>query len=60
MQEDASFRCDSCGEEIVVPIDVTEGRSQQYIEDCPVCCHPNTISVSIDDDGRVAVRAQCE
>ena len=60
MQEDASYICDSCGEDIVVPIDVTEGQSQQYTEDCPVCCHANVIYVNLDEDGRVSVHARSE
>lgn len=60
MQEDASYICDNCGEDIVVPIDVTEGHSQEYTEDCPVCCHPNVIYVNIDDRGDVSVHAHGE
>lgn len=53
MQEEASYTCDSCGEEIVIPIDFTQGAEQQYVEDCPVCCCPNVIHVEIFDDGEV-------
>lgn len=60
MQEEASYICESCGEEIVVPIDVTEGQSQQYTEDCPVCCCPNVIYVDLDVDGYVSVHAHGE
>jgi DNA replicative helicase MCM subunit Mcm2 (Cdc46/Mcm family) len=52
MDEEATYICDSCGEEIVVPIDVSEGGFQQYVEDCPVCCNPNRISVEIDESGQ--------
>ena len=51
MQEEISYVCPACGEEIVVPIDVSEGSVQEYVEDCPVCCRPNVIHVEIDDDG---------
>jgi DNA replicative helicase MCM subunit Mcm2 (Cdc46/Mcm family) len=57
---EASYICDSCGEEIVVPIDFSQGHHQQYVEDCPVCCSPNVISVWIDDDGQVTIHAQAE
>lgn len=52
MEEEATYICDSCGEEIVVPVDLSAGGSQRYIEDCPVCCNPNEIVVEIgvDDD----------
>ena len=60
MQEEASYICDNCGEEIVVPIDLSEGDDQEYTEDCPVCCHPSVISVSYDPDGHISVNARPE
>ena len=33
MNDDATYVCDSCGEEIVVPIDLSAGSSQEYVED---------------------------
>ncbi|MEZ6065752.1 MAG: CPXCG motif-containing cysteine-rich protein [Planctomycetaceae bacterium] len=50
MQDEASYTCESCGEEIVVPVDISQGRDQRYVEDCPVCCHPNVIHLWVDDD----------
>ena len=50
MEFEASYICDSCGEEIVVPIDPTAGSHQHYVEDCPVCCNPNELVVQIGDD----------
>jgi hypothetical protein len=43
--DDASYVCPTCGEEIVVPLDPSQGAEQTYVEDCPVCCHPNIIHV---------------
>jgi hypothetical protein len=60
MKDEASYNCDSCGEEVVVPIDLSAGSRQQYVEDCPICCCPNVIHVEIDDDGDVRVRAERE
>ena len=59
-QEEAGYVCDACGEEIIIPLDVTEGSSQTYVEDCPVCCRANTIHVQIDDDGNAQVWAEPE
>ncbi|MEM1062274.1 MAG: CPXCG motif-containing cysteine-rich protein [Planctomycetota bacterium] len=42
---EADYVCPDCGEEIVVPLDVTEGVAADYIEDCPVCCRPNRLRV---------------
>jgi len=60
MRDEATYICDSCGEEIVVPIDPTGGESQEYVEDCPVCCCPNVIHVEIDDDGSARVWSEAE
>ena len=60
MNDDAPYICDACGEEIVVPIDLTQGTSQDYVEDCPVCCRANLIHVEVDDDGEVRVWAEAE
>ena len=43
MKDEASYVCDSCGEEIVLPIDLAAGTDQEYVEDCSVCCRPNVI-----------------
>jgi hypothetical protein len=60
MHREASYVCDSCGEEIEIPIDLSAGSSQSYVEDCPVCCNPNVIHISIDGDGEPSVRATAE
>ena len=54
---EAAYVCDSCGEEIVFPIDVSGGENQEYVEDCPVCCSPNMIHVEISDEGEPRVWA---
>ncbi|MEJ7592075.1 MAG: CPXCG motif-containing cysteine-rich protein [Planctomycetaceae bacterium] len=59
-QEEASYICDACGEEIIIPLDLTEGSSQTYVEDCPVCCRASTIHVQIDEDGNAQVWAEPE
>ncbi|MCA9151713.1 MAG: CPXCG motif-containing cysteine-rich protein [Planctomycetales bacterium] len=59
-QLEASYICDACGEEIVIPLDVTEGVRQTYVEDCPVCCRANTIHVELQDDGSIQVWSEPE
>lgn len=58
--QEAMYICDSCGEEIVVPIDVSAGTHQDYVEDCPVCCHPMRLHVDIDPDGEAHVAGEHE
>jgi hypothetical protein len=56
---EAAYVCDSCGEEVVIPVDLSQGSRQEFVEDCPVCCCPNVIHVEIEADG-VRVRADLE
>jgi hypothetical protein len=60
VQDEASYVCEACGEEIVVPIDLSAGESQEYVEDCPVCCRPNLVRVEVDERGQVRVWAEKE
>jgi hypothetical protein len=47
-RDTGTYTCPTCGEEIVIPLDATQGSEQSYVEDCPVCCHPNIIHVEFD------------
>jgi DNA replicative helicase MCM subunit Mcm2 (Cdc46/Mcm family) len=60
MRDEASYICDSCGEEIVVPVDPSAGARQQYVEDCPVCCHPNVLRIEVDESGAVDIHSEHE
>lgn len=60
ISEEAAYVCDSCGEEIVVPLDYSAGQRQEYVEDCPVCCHPNVIVVDFDGDGQANIGSRAE
>ena len=60
MQPEATYVCDSCGEQIEVPIDLSAGSRQSYVEDCPVCCNPNVIEVTLDADGVPSAWARAE
>lgn len=59
-QEEASYVCDACGEEIVIPVDLSAGDVQEYVEDCPICCRPNIIHVEVDQVGDVRIWAEPE
>ena len=60
MNEDASYVCGACGEEIVIPVDLSQGDHQEYVEDCPVCCRANVIHISIDPEGEISAYAELE
>lgn len=60
VRDEAAYICDSCGEEIVVPIDPSAGDEQVYTEDCPVCCRANVIHVVFDASGEAHVWSELE
>ena len=60
VQHEACYICDSCGEEIIVPLDLSAGNHQEYVEDCPVCCQPNVIQVAVDEDGETRIWSRGE
>ena len=60
LQAEATYICESCGEEIVIPVDPTQGASQEYVEDCPVCCCPNVVTVEIEENGEARAWATSE
>ncbi|MEM8807376.1 MAG: CPXCG motif-containing cysteine-rich protein [Cyanobacteria bacterium P01_G01_bin.38] len=50
MQTTADYACAFCGETSTTFIDISAGLSQRYVEDCQVCCRPNILYISIDED----------
>lgn len=40
--------CPYCGESFETAVDLS-GGSQQYVEDCAVCCRPIVLSLEVDD-----------
>jgi hypothetical protein len=56
---ETSLGCPYCGESVTVLVDASDAQ-QSYFEDCPVCCRPMAIRVSLDDAGRVTVEAHSE
>ena len=56
-----TFRCAWCFEINEIFVDISGGENQEYVEDCQVCCRPNTIRVHIDvDSHRVLVENEQE
>jgi hypothetical protein len=60
MNDEATYVCGACGEEIVIPIDLSQGMRQQFVEDCPVCCRANVIQVEMDEEGNASAWAELE
>ena len=47
--------CPYCGEVNEIAIDPGGGPTQEYVEDCPVCCNPWSVTVRFDDEGTAEV-----
>jgi hypothetical protein len=60
MIDESSYICGACGEEIMIPIDLSQGQRQEYVEDCPVCCRANVIRVEVDAAGEISAWAELE
>lgn len=50
--------CPHCGEENAVALDPGGGSTQEYVEDCQVCCRPWRVTVRYGSDGRAEVVAE--
>ena len=55
-----SYNCAFCGEETDVFVDPSGGRQQTFTEDCTVCCRPNLITITVDEDGEVELEVTQE
>ena len=47
--------CPYCGEENEIALDPGSGGTQDYVEDCQVCCQPWRVSVEYGSDGSASV-----
>lgn len=45
---------------MAVPLDPSQGESQNFIEDCAVCCRPIQIRIQLDAEGNPQVFADRE
>ena len=53
------IQCPYCGEPLEVLVDWSI-RTQEYVEDCQVCCKPITLSINIDDEHGTHIDARPE
>jgi hypothetical protein len=52
---EATVLCPYCGETVELAIDPGSGATQEYVEDCEICCRPWTVTVTYDDEGAADV-----
>lgn len=51
----ATVYCPYCNEPVDISLDAGSGGTQEYVEDCQVCCQPWTVSVRYGADGSANV-----
>ena len=54
-ETEAAVRCPYCGEINEIALDPGSGSSQEYAEDCQVCCRTWTVRVHYQPDGAADV-----
>jgi cysteine-rich CPXCG protein len=55
-----TYGCAFCGEENDLTVDPSGGRRQTFTEDCTVCCRPNLITLTLDEEGDVEIEVTQE
>lgn len=57
--DSARVQCPYCWERFEIVVDCSV-ESQEYIEDCEVCCRPIIFDINIDGDGKPGIIARSE
>jgi hypothetical protein len=57
LETTAEVSCPHCGETITLLLDLSVD-SQEYIEDCSVCCQPMTVSYSAEEGELTDLRVE--
>lgn len=52
---EADVTCPYCGETVAMGLDPGSGPTQEYVEDCQVCCRPWRVRVNYDSEGTAEV-----
>lgn len=55
--EDCAIRCPYCDEEISVCVDCSAG-TQDFIEDCAVCCRPIELHAEVESERLLALQVR--
>jgi hypothetical protein len=52
---ETTILCPYCGELVTIALDPGSGTTQEYVEDCQVCCQPWQVYVQYQPDGSADV-----
>jgi hypothetical protein len=55
---EGTVRCPYCGETNEIALDPGSGETQEYVEDCQVCCQPWRVVVTYHGDGTADVAVE--
>jgi hypothetical protein len=55
MEIEATFMCAYCLQVNEILVDGSGGPTQTYVEDCQVCCRPNQLTITLDEEMREAL-----
>lgn len=55
---EAVVECPYCATEVEITLDPGSGASQEYVEDCEVCCQPWRVMVHYGPDGSAEVEVE--
>jgi len=58
-QIEVTVQCPYCWEQFNLLIDASV-ESQEYVEDCEVCCRPIDFTIEIDEQDRAVVQARLQ
>jgi hypothetical protein len=58
LAEETVVYCPYCGQAVEMTIDASGGETQEYVEDCEICCQPWSVRVTIERDGTAHVDVQ--
>lgn len=50
----AKYQCQWCGKQVLLLVDESGERDQEWVEDCEFCCRPNVLHVRISEDASEA------
>ena len=56
--DSATVLCPHCGEINEIGLDPGSGATQEYVEDCQVCCQPWRVTVRYRNGGEAVVSAE--
>ncbi len=58
LEGEVEVECPYCGEVVAIAPDAGGGSTQEYVEDCPVCCQPWQVHLRYDAEGAVEIRLE--